>query len=191
MRDGGVYSGDPRENKLLPLPRPTYTEFINRAQRAKALDRLFFVFCPPDAPRLPRLNYRAYERVVYAGVSFRRFAKIWQPERHHFFKPHFKRGSWPCSSRGTARAALGPRSVLPDGATTSCVRVEQEGRAPRRLRRPRDREFGPAPPVPAGAGVERHPRPSLRRGLWSINLHALLGRAAAPKSPSGWVDAHS
>ena len=54
MRDGGVYSGDPRENKLLPLPRPTYTEFINRAQRAKALDRLFFVFCPPDAPRLPR-----------------------------------------------------------------------------------------------------------------------------------------
>ena len=38
MRDGGVYSGDPRENKLLPLPRPTYTEFINRAQRAKALD---------------------------------------------------------------------------------------------------------------------------------------------------------
>ena len=83
-------TGDPRENKLLPLPRPTYTEFINRAQRAKALDRLFFVFCPPDAPRLPRLNYRAYERVVYAGVSFRRFAKIWQPERHHFFKPQFQ-----------------------------------------------------------------------------------------------------
>ena len=136
MRDGGVYSGDPRVNKLLPLPRPTYTEFINRAQRAKALDRLDFVYCPPDAPRLPRLiNYRAYERVVYAGVSFRRFAKIWQPERHHFFKPRalprlfprhradnasrltstsaqsFKRESWPCSWRATARGAPAPRSA--------------------------------------------------------------------------------
>lgn len=28
MRDSGKpYSGDPRVNKLLPLPRPTYTEF--------------------------------------------------------------------------------------------------------------------------------------------------------------------
>lgn len=41
MRDSGrPYSGDPRQNKLLPLPRPTYTEFINRAKRAKMLDRL-------------------------------------------------------------------------------------------------------------------------------------------------------
>ena len=30
MRDSGrPYSGDPRVNTLLPLPRPTYTEFIN------------------------------------------------------------------------------------------------------------------------------------------------------------------
>eukprot|EP00966_Prymnesium_polylepis_P068971 1602317-Prymnesium_polylepis.1 len=35
MRDSGrPYSGDPRLNKLLPLPRPTYTEFINRAKQA-------------------------------------------------------------------------------------------------------------------------------------------------------------
>ena len=56
MRDGGVYSGDPRKNKLLPLPRPTYTEFINRAKRARCLDRLDFVYCPADAPRLPALG---------------------------------------------------------------------------------------------------------------------------------------
>ena len=115
MRDGGVYSGDPRENKLLPLPRPTYTEFINRAQRAKALDRLFFVFCPPDAPRLPRLDYRAYERVVYAGVSFRRFAKIWQPERHHFFKPQFQaRVMAMLLARNRARRSGSAFGVLPD-----------------------------------------------------------------------------
>ena len=45
----------------------------------------------PRRPRLPRLDYKAYDRVIYAGVSFRRFAKIWQPERHHFFKPEFQR----------------------------------------------------------------------------------------------------
>ena len=90
MRDGGVYSGDPRKNKLLPLPRPTYTEFINRAKRARCLDRLDFVYCPADAPRLPALDYNAYTRVVYAGVSFRRFAQIWRPERHQFFKPDFQ-----------------------------------------------------------------------------------------------------
>ncbi len=34
MRDSGLpYSGDPGKNKLLPLPRPTYTEFVNRAER--------------------------------------------------------------------------------------------------------------------------------------------------------------
>ena len=115
MRDGGVYSGDPRENKLLPLPRPTYTEFINRAQRAKALDRLFFVFCPPDAPRLPRLDYRKYERVVYAGVSFRRFAKIWQPERHHFFKPQFQaRVMAMLLARNRAQRSGSAFGVLPD-----------------------------------------------------------------------------
>ena len=179
MRDGGVYSGDPRENKLLPLPRPTYTEFIERAQRAKALDRLFFVFCPPDAPRLPRVDYRAYERVVYAGVSIRRFAKIWQPERHHFFKPQFQARVMAMLLARNARAALWVRVRSAPGrapARHPRLRVEQEGRAPRRLRRPRDREFGPAPPVPAGARVERHPRPSLRRGL--SRRRRLLGPAA-------------
>ena len=46
--------------------------------------------CPADAPRLPALDYNAYTRVVYAGVSFRRFAQIWRPERHQFFKPDFQ-----------------------------------------------------------------------------------------------------
>ena len=91
MRDSGrPYSGDPRVNALLPLPRPTYTEFINRARRARCLDRVDFLYCPADAPRLPAVDYAAYERVVYAGVSFRRFALIWRPERHVFFKPQFQ-----------------------------------------------------------------------------------------------------
>lgn len=91
MRDGGIYSGDPRRNKLLPLPRPTYTEFINRAKRARASERLDFVYCPADATRLPAVAYADYERVVYAGVSFRRFARIWSAERHRFFRPEFQR----------------------------------------------------------------------------------------------------
>lgn len=115
MRDGGVYSGDPRVNKLLPLPRPTYTEFINRARRAKALDRLFFAFCPPDAPHLPRLDYEDYDRVVYAGVSFRRFAKIWQHERHHFFKPEFQHRVFVMLLvRNRARATGEVFGLLPD-----------------------------------------------------------------------------
>ena len=92
MRDSGApYSGDPRQNKLLPLPRPTYTEFINRARRARMADRLDFVFCHPDAAHLPRgVDYSRYDRVVYAGVSFRRFARHWTPERQHLFKPAFQ-----------------------------------------------------------------------------------------------------
>ena len=40
MRDSGqAYSGNPRRNKLLPLPRPTYTEFINRARSARMPER--------------------------------------------------------------------------------------------------------------------------------------------------------
>ncbi|KAJ1448296.1 hypothetical protein M885DRAFT_623582 [Pelagophyceae sp. CCMP2097] len=90
MRDSGVYSGNPAKNKLLPLPRPTYTEFVNRAKKAKCLDRLDFVYCAPDATSLPRLDYKAYQRVVYAGVSFRRFARVWTPERHPFFSRDFQ-----------------------------------------------------------------------------------------------------
>jgi hypothetical protein len=67
MRDAGVYSGNPQKNKLLPLPRPTYTEFVNRAKKAKCLDRLDFIYCAPDAHSLPRIDYKAYQRVVYAG----------------------------------------------------------------------------------------------------------------------------
>ena len=91
MRDSGQpYSGNPRVNKLLPLPRPTYTEFINRAQRAKMLDRLDFLFCAPDSPRPPRID-PAYEIVVWCGVSFRRFTRLWTPERSHFFSEAFQR----------------------------------------------------------------------------------------------------
>jgi len=92
MRDSGrPYSGDPRRNKLLPLPRPTYTEFINRAKTARMLDRLDFLYVSAEAPQPPAWSeFAPYERVVWCGVSFRRFARIWTPERHHFFVPHFQ-----------------------------------------------------------------------------------------------------
>ena len=92
MRDSGrPYPA--HRNPLLPLPRPTYTEFVNRARRARMLDRLDFLFVAPDAPQPPRaseVNYGLYERVVWSGVSFRRFAKLWTPERHCFFKRDFR-----------------------------------------------------------------------------------------------------
>ena len=91
MRDSyAPYSGNPSKNKLLPLPRPTYTEFINRAKKARMPDRLDFMFCPASAPQPPRMDFHAYERVIWAGVSFRRFSKIWTPPRHCFFRPEFK-----------------------------------------------------------------------------------------------------
>jgi hypothetical protein len=90
MRDSGVpYSGDPRQNKLLPLPRPTYTEFINRAKRAKMIDKLDFLFCAADAPKPPRIDQK-YEIVIWCGVSFRRFTRLWMPERTHFFPAAFQ-----------------------------------------------------------------------------------------------------
>ena len=81
-------------NPLLPLPRPTYTEFVNRARRARMLDRLDFLYVAPDAAQPPRAqdaNYSGYERVVWAGISFRRFARLWTRERHHFFRYEFRR----------------------------------------------------------------------------------------------------
>ena len=92
MRDSGVpYSGNPRHNKLLPLPRPTYTEFVNRARSARMAERLDFLYVPADAPQPPAwASFAPYERVVWCGVSFRRFARLWTPERHHFFLPSFQ-----------------------------------------------------------------------------------------------------
>eukprot|EP00936_MAST-01D_sp_MAST-1D-sp1_P000665 g665.t1 len=93
MRDTGRPYPAAR-NPLLPLPRPTYTEFVNRARRARMLDRLDFLYVAPDAahpPRTQQVNYRAYERVVWAGISFRRFARLWTPERNQFFRPEFRR----------------------------------------------------------------------------------------------------
>jgi hypothetical protein len=92
MRDSGQpYSGDPRVNPLLPQPRPTYTEFINRAKRAKLLDKLDFLYCAADAPKPPRVSGATYELVVWCGVSFRRFTRLWTPERTHFFPVSFQR----------------------------------------------------------------------------------------------------
>jgi len=92
MRDSGSpYSGDPRKNKLLPLPRPTYTEFINRAKAARMLDRLDFFYCSSEARTPPRLTWGLWERVVWCGVTFRRFARRWTPERAHFFTSAFQR----------------------------------------------------------------------------------------------------
>ena len=91
MRDSfKPYSGDPRKNHLLPLPRPTYTEFINRAKKAKMLDRLDFLFCPGNAPFPPRVDAQVYEVVIWCGVSFRRFTRMWSPERSHFFPASFQ-----------------------------------------------------------------------------------------------------
>lgn len=85
INSGKPYSGDPKVNKLLPLPRPTYTEFIIRARRARMLDRLDFLYVPSDAPRPPAIDHARYGRVVWCGISFRRFTRIWTPERSHFF----------------------------------------------------------------------------------------------------------
>ena len=50
MRDSGLpYSGDPRKNPLLPLPRPTYTEFINRVSRRPPLPCCSFLPRRPTA----------------------------------------------------------------------------------------------------------------------------------------------
>ena len=92
MRDTGRPYPAAR-NSLLPLPRPTYTEFVNRARRARMLDRLDFLYVAPDAvhpPRTQQVDYSAYERVVWAGISFRRFARLWTPERHQFFRLEFR-----------------------------------------------------------------------------------------------------
>lgn len=92
MRDSGKpYSGNPKTNKLLPLPRPTYTEFINRAKTARCLDRLDFLYCGSDASSPPRMQWDKWERVVWCGVTFRRFARRFTPERAHFFAPEFQR----------------------------------------------------------------------------------------------------
>ena len=112
MRDSGVpYLGDPRVNKLLPLPRPTYTEFINRAKRAKVADKLDFLFCAPDCPRPPRVD-PTYEVVVWCSVSFRRFTRLWTPERSHFFAAPFQR-------RALAVLCAAHRLRTTDGATAT------------------------------------------------------------------------
>ena len=121
MRDSGrPYSGNPKVNKLLPLPRPTYTEFINRAQRARMVDRLDFLFCAPDCPRPPRVD-AAYEVVIWCGVSFRRFTRIWTPERSHFFTEAFQR-----RALATLCAAHRLRTQPPDGATATLGSLPDE-----------------------------------------------------------------
>ena len=54
------------------------------------VERLDFLFCPEDAPCPPRVDHSRYERVVWCGVSFRRFTRLWTPERSHFFSPSFQ-----------------------------------------------------------------------------------------------------
>ena len=116
MRDlGKPFSGDPRVNKLLPLPRPTYTEFINRARRAKMIDRLDFLYVPAEAPHPPRIDGNVYEVVVWCGVSFRRFTRIWTPERSHFFSDAFQKRALAvlcCHARLAAHPPPGVGSTL-------------------------------------------------------------------------------
>jgi len=131
MRDSGrPYSGHPGKNKLLPLPRPTYTEFTNRAARSGMADRLDFLYCPADAPRPPRVD-ASYERVVWCGVSFRRFARVWTPERSYFFDAAFQARALAvlccaASQRGGAGASLGdlPVDILYDIIARSAEKGE-------------------------------------------------------------------
>ena len=116
MRDAGVpYSGNPATNKLLPLPRPTYTEFINRARRAKCLDRLDFLYCDAECPRPPRIE-GSYERVVWCGVSFRRFTRLWTPERSHFFSPAFQQRALAvlCCAAASRELPIASLGALPE-----------------------------------------------------------------------------
>jgi len=134
MRDSGVpYSGDPHKNKLLPLPRPTYTEFINRAKQAKMPNRLDFLYCSAEALRPPRLQWENWERVVWCGVSFRRFAKRWTPERSQFFTPSFQQRAltvmccaWRLRSREPGGLSLGclPAELLLDIVAQSAEKAD-------------------------------------------------------------------
>ena len=87
------------------------------------LDRLDFCFVPETAPAPPRLDYSEYERVVWAGVSFRRFAKIWTPERHRFFRHSFKEAVFAvlaCAAR-TRRDRAAKVAKRGPGATCAAV----------------------------------------------------------------------
>ena len=55
------------------------------------IDRLDFLFCAATAPAPPRIDRNLYEVVVWCGVSFRRFTRLWSPERTHFFPEPFQR----------------------------------------------------------------------------------------------------
>ena len=107
MRDGGVYSGDPRENKLLPLPRPTYTGH----QRVPIWNCTTPLRGVLDHASAIGIDYRSYA-VPYAGAS----GALPKSEhgRHHFFKPNFKRGSGTSLARNRARSARPTATATPD-----------------------------------------------------------------------------
>ena len=55
------------------------------------LERLDFLYVSAEAPEPPAWSeFAPYERVVWCGVSFRRFTRIWTPERSHFFSGAFQ-----------------------------------------------------------------------------------------------------
>ena len=43
-----------------------------------------------EAPSPPRIDHSVYEVVIWCGVSFRRFTRLWTPERTHFFPAAFQ-----------------------------------------------------------------------------------------------------
>lgn len=53
------------------------------------IERLDFLFCAAEAARPPRID-PSYECVVWCGVSFRRFTRLFSPERAHFFPAAFQ-----------------------------------------------------------------------------------------------------
>lgn len=97
------------------------------------VERLDFLFCPEDAPCPPRVDHSRYERVVWCGVSFRRFTRLWTPERSHFFSPSFQERAlavFLCAQRqraeGRGQACLGhlPVEILVDIVSHSAARHE-------------------------------------------------------------------
>ena len=68
---------------------------------------------------------RADERVVWSGVTFRRFSKMWTRERHCFFKPEFRARVHALLLTAARLAALRPDAPglhnLPDDCLNSII----------------------------------------------------------------------
>ena len=71
---------------------------------------------PAEAPRPPRID-AIYSTVVWCGVSFRRFTRIWTPDRSHFFSEAFQR-------RALAVLCCHARQLRTGEGTLGCLPLE-------------------------------------------------------------------